>query len=185
MCSLYYSNKLVWKGVREPQTRLWVLPLQYCNATSPKIDTRNTRHMACNSFSMTSKAAIIKYLHQAAFSLPKQTLLKAINNKQFSTCPGFTARAVQKYLPDSALATDKVHMKIQKQVIWSTKEKIKTVLEILKTKRDLYLPITTDKDNHPFAYHATINPKDGTIYVDFTVKFLSRSIELNTAIFVL
>ena len=76
-----------------------------------------------------------------------------------------------KYLPDSALATDKGHMKRQKQVIQSTKEKIKTALEILKTNRYLHQTITTDKENHLFAYNVTLNPKNGTIYVDFTGKY--------------
>ena len=73
----------------------------------------HTRHIAYNAYDMTSKAALVKYLHQAAFSPPKQTILKAINNKQFSTWPGFTARAVQKYLPYSGPATNKGHMKRQ------------------------------------------------------------------------
>ena len=59
---LYYNKKLVWKGGREPQIRLWLLPLQDCNITSPKTETRNTKHMAYNAFSTTSKAALIKYL---------------------------------------------------------------------------------------------------------------------------
>ena len=91
---------------------------------------------------MTSKVALIKYLHQAAFSQPKQTLLKVINNKQFSTEPRFTARAVQKYLPDSAPSTDKEHTKIQRQVIRSTKDKIMTAIDKLETNRDLHLSIT-------------------------------------------
>ena len=65
--------------------------------------------MAYNSFAMTSKAALIKYLHQAAFSPQKQTKIKAINKECFSTRPGFTTQAVPKYLLDSALATDNGH----------------------------------------------------------------------------
>ena len=135
-----------------------------------KKKTGHTRHMTYNTYAITSKAALIKYLHQAAFSPPKQTLLKAINNKQFSTWPGLTPRAVQKYLPDSAPAIDKGHIKRQKQGIRSTREKIKTVFDILETNRYLRPPITIDKENHLFAYHATLNPKNGTVYVDFTQK---------------
>ena len=90
-----------------------------------------------------------------------------------------------KNLPDSAPAAEKDNMKRQKQVIRSTKDKIKTALEILDTNRDLHPPITTDKENQLFIYHAKLNPKNGTIYVDFTGKFPIRSIIGNTEIFVL
>ena len=111
---MYYNRKLLWKGGIEPQKRLWILPLRECNATSTKTETSHTIHMSYNAYAMTSNAALIKYLHQAEFITPKQTLLKATNNKQFSTWPGFTAWAVKKYLLDSVPATDKVHMKRQK-----------------------------------------------------------------------
>ena len=114
---------------------------------------------------MTLKAALIKYLHQEALSTSKQTLIKAIE-KKFSTWTGFTSRAVQKYIPDSAPETDKGHIKRQKQGIRSTKEKIKTVLESTETDRDLQPPINTVKENHIFAYHAALNPKDSTIYIN-------------------
>ena len=156
---MYYNIKLVWKGGREPQTRFWIQPIQEYNKTLPEIHTGNTKHMAYYSYAVTSKAAIIKELHQAEFSPPKQTLLKEINNKQFSTWPGFTARAVQKYLPYLATATDKGHMKRKEQVIRRTKEKIKKALDKLETNRDMYLPIIVDNYNHIFAYHGTLNPK--------------------------
>ena len=85
--------------------------------------------------------------HQAAVSPPKKTLLKAISNKTISTWPGFTKKAVQKYLPDLAPATKKGHTKRQKQGIMGNKKKIKTVLDILDINRDIYLQITTDKEN--------------------------------------
>ena len=44
----------------------------------------------------------------------------------------------------------------------------KTALKILETNRDLHLQITPDKENHLFTYHATLNPENGPIYVDFT-----------------
>ena len=111
MCSVYYINKLVWKGRQEPQSRVWILPLRECNTTSTKTETGHTRHMAYNAYAMTLKEALIKYLHQTAFIPLKQTLLKAINSKQISTWPGFTARAVQKYLPDSVPKTNNGHTK--------------------------------------------------------------------------
>ena len=50
-----------------------------------------------------------------------------------------------KNLPDSAPAAEKDNMKRQKQVIRSTKDKIKTALEIINTIRDVHPPISTAK----------------------------------------
>ena len=113
-CSVYFNNNIGWKGGREPRTRLWVLTLQNPKTTHPKTDTRDTEHHANNVYDVILKVALIKYLHQAAFIAPKWTLIKAIDNKQFSS-------AVQKYLTDSAPVTDKGYMKQQKQGIRRTK----------------------------------------------------------------
>ena len=90
---------------------------------------------------MTSKYSVVQYLHQAAFSPPKATLLKSVHNNQFVTWPGLTVKAVKKYLPDSSPATDKGHMKRQKQGIRSTKEKIMTALNTIETVRDINPPM--------------------------------------------
>ena len=66
----------------------------------------------------------------------------------FPTWPIIIDRAVQKYLPELAPATYKGHTKRQKQGIRSTKEKTKTALDKFEINRDLYLPITTNKENH-------------------------------------
>ena len=99
-CLVYYKNKLVWKGVREPSTKLWVLPL--VPNTKPEhrpYQLPYEEEYAENAYQMTSKAAIIKYLHQCLFCPPKNTLIKVIKNNQLTTWPGLTAEAVEKYLP--------------------------------------------------------------------------------------
>ena len=68
-----------------------------------------------NAFHTTTKAELIKYLHQAAFSPVKATWKKAIENGHFTTWPGLTPEAVEKYLPRHSPATDKGHMARQKQ----------------------------------------------------------------------
>ena len=99
--------------------------------------------------------------------------------------PGLTVKAVQKYLPYSSPATDKGHMKRQKQGIRSTKDKIMTALETIETARDMNPPMEKETTNQIFVYHAVIEPKAGKIYVDYTGNFLIRSMEGNTAIFIL
>jgi hypothetical protein len=119
-CRVTYNKKLVWNGHREPNTGLWVLslsPTQGPVHKTPPDAAATTNHVATNAYTMTSKESLIKYLHQCLFSPPKRTLIKAIQNNQFTTWPGLTANAVQQYLPDSSPATDKGHMKRQKQGI--------------------------------------------------------------------
>ena len=64
-------------------------------------------------------------------------------------------------------------MKRQKQGIRSTKEKINTSLEQFDTNRYLHPPITTEKENHMFAYHATLNPKTERYMLTTQVSFQS------------
>ena len=140
---------------------------------------------AHNAYTMISKASLIQYLAQAAFSPPKATLLKALHNNQFATWPDLTVKAVQKYLPESSPATDKGHTKQQKQGIRRTKDKIMTALERIETSRDMNPPMEKETKKQIFVYHAILEPKAGKIYVDYTVIFPIRSMEGNTAIFIL
>merc|ERR1712177_29535 len=73
-----------------------------------------------NAFHTTTKAELIKYLHQAAFSPVKVTWKKAIENRHVTTWPGLTVEAVEKYLPRHSPATDKGHMSRQPQGVRST-----------------------------------------------------------------
>ena len=86
--------------------------------------------MEANAYVMTSKEALIRYLHQCLFSPTKKTLVKAIENNQLTTWPGLTAEAVRKHLPDSAPAADKGHMKRQHKGIRYT-----TKIPLTKTKK--------------------------------------------------
>jgi len=84
-CKVYFKNKLVWHGGREPTTQLWVLPLCPAQTALPNlhdiVSAEAQIHCANNAFVTTSKAALIRYLHQALFSPTKTTLLKAIRNQ--------------------------------------------------------------------------------------------------------
>ena len=119
------------------------------------------------------------------FSPPEATLLKALHNNQFVTWLGLKVKVVKKYLPDSSPETDKGHMKRQKQGIRSTKEKIMTALSTIETARDINPPMEKETQNQIFVYHAILEPKAGTIYIDYTGNFPTRSMEGSTAIFIL
>ena len=107
-CRVYFRNKIVWTGGREPTMGLWVLPISTNGETSSqdgnddgllKIQLRTKEHMRENEYAMTSKEALIRYLHQFLFSPTKKTLVKAIENNQLTTWPGLTTEAVCNHLP--------------------------------------------------------------------------------------
>ena len=54
------------------------------------------------------------------------TLIKANKNNLLATWSGLTAKAVENYLPNDALATDKGYMKRYKKGIRLTKQKLRT-----------------------------------------------------------
>ena len=149
-CRVYYNKKVVWLGKREPQTGLWILPLTETTwqpqTTITDVDyniisEKPHKRYAHNAYAMAYKSSRIQYLHQSAFSPPKATFLKSLHNNQFATWPGLTAKAVQKYLPESSPATDKGHMKRQKQGIFGTKDRIMTALKTIETARDMNQPM--------------------------------------------
>ena len=171
-CKVYFKNKLVWHGGREPTTQLWVLPLCPKQADLPKIhdivQAEAQLHYANNAYVTTSKAALIRYLHQALFSPTKATLLQAIQNNQLPTWPGLTADAVREYLPDTAPQTDKGHMKRNRKGIRSTRP---TQDEAEQEKADMTPETVHEEHNHLFAATCHIDSKDGTIYADLTGNF--------------
>ena len=87
-CRVYYNKKVVWLGKIEPQTGLWILPLTdttrrpQTNTTAENYKRMDETHKqyAHNAYVMTSKASLIQYLQQSAFSPPKATILKALHN---------------------------------------------------------------------------------------------------------
>ena len=148
------------------------------------------QEQANNAYATTTKADLIKYLHQAAFSPVKKTWMKAIENGQFATWPGLTKEAVQKYLVESSPATDKGHMKMQRKNIRSTKKeengkRAAAELNSKETAEDMHPQLEHDDFNQLFCATFTIDPKNGTTYMDCTGKFPIRSLDGKVTIFVL
>jgi hypothetical protein len=83
------------------------------------------------------------------------------------------AKAVQKYLPDTLSQTDKGHMKHKRKGLCSTKSHSK---ENAKTMEDMTPVKVAETHNHLFAAMCTVNPKDGTMYLDLTGNFPIQSI---------
>ena len=130
-CIVLYEGSIVWKGGRQARSGLWILPLspdgieemaklqlsptKWANTVEElrkeaEMSGHSRGEQVNNVFHTTTKAELIKYLHQAAFSPVKATWKKAIENGHFTTWPGLTPEAVEKYLPRHLPATDKGHM---------------------------------------------------------------------------
>ena len=155
---VYFRDKIVWTGGKEPTTGLWVLPISTNGEASSqdgnddgslKLQPRTKEHMAVNTYAMTSNKSLNRYLHQCLFSPTKKTLVKSIENNQLTTWPGLTAEAVCNHLPELAPSTDKGHMKRQRKGILSTtkipltktkKERIKDALEKIELEHDINPP---------------------------------------------
>jgi len=182
-----YQGKLLWRGTREKITGMWVLPLnpEHMPTVAPSTPEPTSEHTANSAYDMTSKGALIKYLHQCLFSPPKLTLLRAIENNRFPTWPGLAADAVKKYLPEKLPATDRGHMKRQRKGMRSTKERIKEALDDSEEKKDINPPATVEKQNHMFCYLGKVDKKDGAIYVDLTGNFHLQSMEGMITVFIL
>jgi hypothetical protein len=145
--------------------------------------------MANNVYQMTSKEALVRFLHQCLFSPPKRTLIKALDNGQLPTWP-LTKAAVVKYLPDHSPATDKGSMKRQRQGLRSTKTTntrniLQQRLNDLEAEQDFHPPLEKEARNQVFVSAWTIDPKDGTIYTDLTGRFPVRSLDGMVTVFVL
>ena len=152
--------------------------------------TSKPREQANNAYATTTKADLIQYLHQAAFSPVKKTWMNAIENGQFATWPGLTKEAVRKYLPESSPATDKGHMKRQRKNIRPTKKeengkRAAAELNSKETAADMHPKLEHSDFNHLFCASFTIDPKNGTTYMDCTGKFPIRSLDGMVTIFVL
>jgi hypothetical protein len=147
---------------------------------------------------MSSKAKLIQFLHQCAFSPPPSTWIKAINNKQFFTWPGLTADAVRKYLPDST-ATAKGHLKKTPAGVRSTQPKPPTIkistpagttippnakVKFVNNDTDFFPPTEQNEVNHVFCWAALADQIDGTTYTDLTGRFPTMSMENNQYVFV-
>ena len=146
------------EGDREPSTKLWVLPLEPGKDREVKIPCEKQDHQvnlamheANNTYTMSCKESLIKYLHQCLICPPKKTLIIAIKNNQLTTWPGLTFRAVERYLPDHAPATDKGRTKRHKKGIRSTKQKLKDDMESILVKQCINPPLEQEKMNQLFA----------------------------------
>jgi hypothetical protein len=107
-------------GLRDPTTGLWLVDLEPSGTPTPLPSQHPTyQHYAHSAYEHKTKVELIDFLHRACFSPPISTWTRAIKKNFFTTWPGLTADAVQKYLPKS-LATAKGHLKATRKNLRST-----------------------------------------------------------------
>ena len=107
----------------------------------------------------TTKSEHMQYLHVAAFSPVPVTWIKAIQNGNFTSWPGLTAKAVAKHLPKS-IATSKGHLDQKLNNIRSTQPK----------EPELPEPEVEQLDQPTHLLFASIEPI-GRVYTDQTGRF--------------
>jgi hypothetical protein len=104
-------------GASDQQSGLWRINLK--NAKTAIQSTCKHAHDKSN------QKELINYLHAACFSPVKSTWIAAIKNGNFTSWPGLTERAVEKYLSKSSV-TGKGHLNQQKTNARSTQDQQKS-----------------------------------------------------------
>ena len=163
------NKDAILRGWQEP-SGLWRVPLSNTAAPTKSeyvLLTKEIEHAIHNVYKLPSTAEIIRYLHASAGFPTKTTWLKAIRAGNYVSWPGLTAKAVNKYFPESD-ETQQGHMRNVKQGIRSTKErKTETVI-----KEGVELTQPLRKHNNVYV---RIDDAKETIYTDQTGAFPVRS----------
>jgi hypothetical protein len=123
--------------------------------------------VANNVYELRNTGALVNYLHNAMFSLPKSALLQAVKNGQLVTWTGLTEKIINKH-QNLTPASTMGHMNQRRQNIRSTSktpitsdiEDVTVTLAGLGTKTHLVYAVLVDQ---------------GQLYTELTVKFPVRS----------
>ena len=178
-CRIFYKNRLVLTGDRDPHSQLWRLPINpptmpttYCNIAALNLPLQGKRrhnraaarpitNCALNVYTIPHKQNQVKYMHQSFFNASIPTLLKAINNNQLEGIPLMKSDLIHKYLAKSP-ATSKGRMKRPRVGIRSTRKQKQ------QDHSSVHSSTATDNGIHPNAARTNTNlipnnePLDGT-----------------------
>ena len=138
-CRVYYKNRLILVGTKDPITDLWLLPLNrqsYPQSEQPReLDLimlrgqeSNLKHVAHFAYSIRSKQNAVKYMHQSMCSPPHTTLRYAISEGRMKGAPHLESTRVLKYLP-GAPATAKGHLRKRRKGLRTTTPKEKDTVK--------------------------------------------------------
>eukprot|EP00804_Cyclotella_cryptica_P019081 CCRYP_014487-RA/>CCRYP_014487-RA protein AED:0.29 eAED:0.21 QI:0/0/0/1/0.5/0.33/3/0/1151 len=193
-CHIFHGGKLVLTGTRDKTTGLWIIPL---NPTSPQTATAPPHpsstplhhHTAHNVYTLPFKQQQLKFIHQAFFSPPVHTLIKAIHNDQLVGVPFMKPDLVRKYLAPSP-ATSKGRIKRPRTGLRSTRlhtippettPVLSPSLPPHSTPTTHVIPMESLGDNlcNVFCYAALAEKHTGTMYTDATGALPAVSLDGN------
>jgi hypothetical protein len=172
-------------GPRDPQTKLWLLPLRPgTNTTVPSNAPQPAIQLSNFVLRTSSPSGLIQYLHAACFH--------AIRNNQFTMWPGLTSAAVLKYLPPS-MATAKGHLDQARKNQRSTKKPVPAPRQTGTPENnateaspcDMNPPQQAEPSHAIFAAIGLADVHNGVIYTDLTGAFPVTSLEGNKYILIL
>ena len=129
-CDVYYDDKLILRGFKDPSTDLWTLPL----TTTPTMPIENRKTfpiqngVAAFTHSIKTRANQVKFTHQSLCNPKISKLIRAIRKGFLKGCPNISEALVLKYLNPSP-ATAKGCMKRPRHGIKSTTPKIKLSIQ--------------------------------------------------------
>jgi hypothetical protein len=125
LCKVTIEGKTVLEGPRDPNTKLWHLPINPTGTPAAgkpnNTMTNQIAHIAMNAYTMPTKQQALKFMHHTLFCPPIPTLIAAIENEQLRTFPHLTVENVQKHL-EPTTATSKRRIKRNKKGIRSTQK---------------------------------------------------------------
>ena len=153
-------------GTRDSNTGLWLIPL---TEDKPTAET-TPHHAAHNVHTITHLTNRVKFMHQAFFCPPIQTLLRAANLGFLDNIPFFTPDLINAHL-EKTPATAKGRLKLRPMGHHSTRR-----------------PGTQPSDKHAaanmFCYAALADKQANTFYTDCTGNLPARSLDGQQLFFV-
>ena len=193
-CDVEYNGKIILRGLKDPSTDLWTLPIlkqrvrttpgsNFLPRSGPGIDRAphpsKPTALACFTHSVRTRANAVKFAHQSLCNPTLSTLLRATRRGFLNGCPNLSEELINKYLNRSP-ATAKGHMKRPRHGIWSTRPRAENPSG--PTTRTL--PHNTTIANI-FCFGAFADKTSGLVYHDLTGSFPFVSLDGSVCFFVL
>jgi len=212
-CEVTYNGTVILRGVKDPSTDLWTLPIPRkrvgttpgdnllprpgpCKGRAPHLSEHPA--LVCFAHSIKTRANAVKFTHQSLCNPPISTLLKATRRGFLKGCPNLSEELINKYLNRSP-ATAKGHMKRPRHGIRSTRAKQPTT-KIPQPEPPLLAPVPAyhepqgpaliamdDNDSiaNIFCFGAFADKTSGLVYHDLTGSFPFVSLDGSVCFFVL
>ena len=144
-CEVMFNGNIILRGVKDPSTDLWTLPIPRQRVGTTPGDTllsqpgpcegrapHQSEHPAivCFAHSIRTRANAVKFEHQSLCNQPISTVLKGTRHVFLKGCLNINEVLINKYLNHSP-ATAKGHMKRPRHGIQSTQAKPTQVTTVI------------------------------------------------------